>query len=154
MARMVEKLSPTKVQRVTKRGLYGDGAGLWLHVGPTGSKSWVYRFMLDGAAREMGLGPLHTIGLAEARRLAAECRRQRLAGVDPLAARKQATAARRAKAAKAITCRNSAEPLLSGVFRTNRSEVFDPSRFFGDLGWCRFGVGCGLPDPFRGRARP
>jgi integrase len=113
MARMVEKLSPTKVQKVTKPGLYGDGAGLWLHVGPTGGKSWVYRFMLDGTAREMGLGPLHTVGLAEARRLAAQCRRQRFAGVDPLAARRQATAARRARAAKAITFKNCAAQYIA-----------------------------------------
>ncbi len=84
MARTIAKLSPAKVKNAKKPGLYGDGAGLYLHVGPTGGKSWVYRFMLDGRAREMGLGPEHTIGLARARELALECRQQRHAGVDPL----------------------------------------------------------------------
>ena len=50
--------------------MYADGAGLYLLVGPTGAKSWIYRFMLNGKAREMGLGPMHTIGLAEARKRA------------------------------------------------------------------------------------
>jgi hypothetical protein len=67
MARVIGKLSPAKVRTVAKPGIYGDGAGLWLNVGPTGGKSWLFRFMLDGRAREMGLGALHTIGLAEPR---------------------------------------------------------------------------------------
>jgi hypothetical protein len=59
MARGVGKLSAAKVRTVTKPGIYGDGAGLWLNVGPTGGKSWLFRFMLDGRAREMGLGAAH-----------------------------------------------------------------------------------------------
>ena len=33
-----------------------------------GAKNWVFRFMLNGRPRWMGMGPLHTIGLAEARK--------------------------------------------------------------------------------------
>ena len=66
MARKIGKLSPAEVRNKTKPGLYGDGGGLYLNVGPTGGKSWLFRFMLNGTAREMGLGPVHTIGLAEA----------------------------------------------------------------------------------------
>ncbi|MFL2782640.1 MAG: Arm DNA-binding domain-containing protein [Rhodospirillales bacterium] len=29
--------------------------GLYLQVGKSGAKSWLYRFMLNGRAREMGL---------------------------------------------------------------------------------------------------
>ena len=36
--------------------MYGDGAGLWLQVSRGGTKSWVFRYELDGWAREMGLG--------------------------------------------------------------------------------------------------
>ena len=50
-----------------KPGLYGDGAGLALRIGPKGATAWALRYMRQGAAREMGLGPVHTIGLAEAR---------------------------------------------------------------------------------------
>lgn len=42
-----------------------DGGGLYLQIAATGAKSWIYRYMLDGRAREMGLGPLHVISLSE-----------------------------------------------------------------------------------------
>lgn len=113
MARTIEKLSPAKVNKTTKPGLYGDGAGLWLNVGPTGGKSWIFRFMLDGRAREMGLGPLHTIGLAEAREAARECRKQCMAGIDPLEARDAEKAARQLARASAITFKKCAEEYIA-----------------------------------------
>jgi integrase len=66
-----------------------DGGGLYLQVSETGGKSWSFRFMLAGRAREMGLGPVHTISLAEARQAARDCRKLRLEGIDPIEARKQ-----------------------------------------------------------------
>ena len=42
------------------------------------------RFMLDGRPREMGLGPVNAISLAETRKRAAECRKMRLDGIDPI----------------------------------------------------------------------
>src|SRR5262245_21706083 len=47
-------------------GRYCDAGcrGLWLQIGPTGRKSWVLRFMLNGKARAMGLGPLELVALA------------------------------------------------------------------------------------------
>jgi integrase len=106
MARGIGKLSPAKVRTVAKPGIYGDGAGLWLHVGPTGGKSWLFRFMLDGRAREMGLGALHTIGLAEARERATSARRLLLDGIDPLDARNAARTRRKLEAASAVTFRD------------------------------------------------
>jgi hypothetical protein len=44
----------------------------------------VLRYMLDGKARHMGLGPLHTVTLAEAREKAREQRKLLLDGTDPL----------------------------------------------------------------------
>jgi integrase len=84
MARVFGKLSPTKVAKVTAPGLHADGGNLYLQVSPSGAKSWSFRFMLDSRAREMGLGPLHTIGLAEARARAAEARRLLLDRIDPI----------------------------------------------------------------------
>ncbi len=34
MVRRLEKLSPAEVKNTNKQGMYGDGGGLWLHVGP------------------------------------------------------------------------------------------------------------------------
>jgi len=42
MARLRNKLNVTTVRNATKSGRYGDGGGLYLHVGKTGSQSWVF----------------------------------------------------------------------------------------------------------------
>ena len=90
--------------------MYADGGGLYLQVGATGTKSWVFRFAARGKTRDMGLGPLKTIGLAEAREIAAQCRQSRLRGSDPIEDRKARRAAARLDAAKTMTfdqCRDS-----------------------------------------------
>src|SRR5579859_1539538 len=113
MARLIEKLSPAKVQKEKRPGMYGDGGGLWLHVGPTGGKSWIFRYMVNGKAREMGLGPLHTISLAEARVGAREQRKVCLAGLDPLAEREKVRTLLQYEAAKAVTFRACAARYIS-----------------------------------------
>lgn len=88
MARPANRLSAVQVRALTRKGMYHDGGGLYLQVAGSGAKSWIYRFMLDGRAREMGLGPEHAIPLADARKRAAECRRMRVDGIDPIESRK------------------------------------------------------------------
>ncbi len=122
MARQICKLSPAKIKNTSASGMYGDGGGLWLNVGPTGGKSWIFRFMLDGKAREMGLGALHTISLAEAREKALACRKQCLDGVDPLEARHVKRRARQAEAAKAITFRACAAKYIAANRAAWRNE--------------------------------
>jgi hypothetical protein len=61
----------------------------------------------------MGLGPASLIGLAEARRLAEECRRQRLAGIDPIEARRAGRDKERLEAAKAVTFQACAESYIT-----------------------------------------
>jgi len=88
MARTIGKLTALVVSHAKRRGYYGDGGGLFLQVSASGSKSWVFRFKEAGRLREMGLGPLHTIGLADARQRAQDCRKLRLDGKDPIEARR------------------------------------------------------------------
>lgn len=88
MARRLNILTAIAVRNTSKPGLTADGGGLYLQVGPTGGKSWLFRFMLKGKARAMGLGPLHTISLAEARQTALECRKALFEGRDPIEERK------------------------------------------------------------------
>ncbi|MFQ5534935.1 MAG: Arm DNA-binding domain-containing protein, partial [Sphingomonadales bacterium] len=64
MVRRTGKLSARKVATVGP-GKFGDGGGLWLCMKNNGGKSWVFRYMLRGRAREMGLGSLSTISLSE-----------------------------------------------------------------------------------------
>lgn len=87
MAREHKKLTALAVSRAKARGYYADGGGLYLQVSVSGAKSWVFRFRKDGRLREMGLGPTHTITLAEARDRATDCRKRRIFGIDPIDAR-------------------------------------------------------------------
>jgi hypothetical protein len=67
------RLTALAVERAkNKPGMHPDGGGLYLQVTANGA-SWVYRFMLNGRAREMGLGPLSLFGLKDARAKALEC---------------------------------------------------------------------------------
>jgi len=65
MGREIGRLSALKVGRIDRPGMYADGAGLYLRVTGDGTKNWVYRYMLDGRPRWMGLGPLAIYGLQD-----------------------------------------------------------------------------------------
>ena len=84
----MSKLTARKIQTAGP-GKYGDGNGLWLRIRKDGTKSWMLRFMLAGRSRDMGLGPLHIVSLAQARVAAARCREQLLAGIDPIDERRR-----------------------------------------------------------------
>jgi integrase len=105
VGKTVEKLTALGVAKVTKPGLYNDGAGLYLQVGRTGTKSWIFRFKPAGYSfsREMGLGALHTYTLSEARARAKEVRQRLDEGIDPIEHRKRAAEANTVSAAKAKT---------------------------------------------------
>lgn len=89
MARQQQRLSALQVTKLTKPGLYGDGGGLTLQITTTGAKSWLLRYMVAGKPFGMGLGPTHTVSLAEARQKALDARKLLLDGINPLAAKKQ-----------------------------------------------------------------
>lgn len=110
MARTHNKLSARSVTSAREAGLYADGGGLYLQVTGKGervSKSWVYRFMLDGRAREMGLGSAELVTLSEARELVMAARKQRALGIDPIEARKEERARAKLGAAQAVTLREA-----------------------------------------------
>ena len=101
MARLIEKLTHLGISKLKQPGYYGDGAGLWLQVSASGSKSWIFRYTIAGRQREMGLGSQVTLGLADARIKAKECRQLLLDGKDPIDERnaiRKASALSRAKA--------------------------------------------------------
>ncbi len=112
MSRQIGRLSALAVSRAKKRGkrgMYPDGGGLYLQVTASGAASWIYRFMLNGTAQWMGLGPLHDVPLADARVAASEKRELRRAGINPIKARKDALDAARLEAARSITFKDAAE---------------------------------------------
>lgn len=109
MGKHIEQLTALDVARANEKGTYRDGGGLCLYVSSATAKSWVFRFTLNGRAREMGLGSLDALTLAEARTRATECRRMCSAGIDPIEARKAEREKARIEAAKAITFKDAAE---------------------------------------------
>src|SRR6478735_3283070 len=76
-------LSVRKVETALA-GRYTDGRGLMLVVKPSGARSWVLRYQLNGRRRDMGLGPFPEVTLAAAREKALVARRQIIEKVDPL----------------------------------------------------------------------
>lgn len=113
MARKINRLTPREAASKTMPGLYGDGAGLYLQVGPTGGKSWLFRYMIDRKAKNMGLGPVHTISLAEAREQAQEARKLLLVGIDPVEEKRKRLAALKVTTAKTLTFDECAEKYIA-----------------------------------------
>jgi integrase len=108
----MNKFPAVALQKEMKPGMYADGGGLYLQVTKSGAKSWIFRFMLHGKAREMGLGPLHTVTLAEARTKARDCHKQRLEGIDPIEVRRERRTKERLAAATAMTFKECADAYI------------------------------------------
>ena len=66
-----------------------DGGGLYLLVSPSGSKSWVLRTVIQGKRRDLGLGSVTLVSLAEAREQATRLRKIARAGGDPFDERRR-----------------------------------------------------------------
>ena len=109
----IRVLSALKIRQNLKPGMYADGLGLYLRVGSGNSKHWVFRYRINGKLRDMGLGPMHTVSLAEARDKAEFCRVIRLKGLDPLEERSKEQQARTVEAAATITFEKCAETYIA-----------------------------------------
>lgn len=104
MGQGASKLLPSNaLDKIKAPGMYSDGGGLYLQIAPSGARSWIFRFMMNGKRRDMGLGPVKSVTLAKAREKAAGARQDIGGGVDPIAARDAARAAQEAEQAKAVT---------------------------------------------------
>ena len=103
MARSINKLSALTINQKNEPGYYLDGAGLYLQVSKSSTKSWVFKYTLDNRSREMGLGSLLTVSLAEARDAARQARLQLIQHQDPITMRDAAIKARQFENAKRIT---------------------------------------------------
>jgi integrase len=113
MAKTTFRLTAVTVENLKAKGLHPDGNGLYLRITETGTKSWIYRYYVDGKARDMGLGPLDGVSLAKARRAADQYRRQRQEGLNPIEARKVRLSIEALAAAPAPTFKECAEQLIA-----------------------------------------
>lgn len=100
MAREMNKLAARFVATVKAPGKYRDGGGLVLLVKSAEIKRWVLVYDVNGARREMGLGPLSLVSLGEARDLRDDARKLLQKGGDPLEARRSEAANKAAEAAR------------------------------------------------------
>jgi integrase len=94
----IKKAQPTdKLQKLS------DGAGLQLHIVPTGGKLWRWAYRFEGKQKTMPLGIYPAISLAQARELHREGVKLLATGVDPMAQKKAD------KVAKAVANENNFE---------------------------------------------
>ncbi|MEG3617311.1 integrase arm-type DNA-binding domain-containing protein [Magnetovibrio sp. PR-2] len=106
-------LTASRLKNLTKRGLHGDGGGLYLQITAAGHKSWIFRYRVGSKLRNHGLGALHTVSLAEAREKAQACRQLRLQGIDPIEEQKRKRSVAALEAARAFTFQDCAEGYIA-----------------------------------------
>ncbi len=120
-------LTPLAVKNA-KPGRHADGGGLHLLVKESGARSWVYRFMLNGKSRDVGLGPAGQggISLADARTARDALRLKVKAGIDPLEERQreaaEALAAAQAAQVAGITFQAVAEAYIDANEESWRND--------------------------------
>jgi integrase len=103
-------------------GMHCDGGGLYLQSDGGTRRSWIFRYIVAGRERQMGLGPIDIVPLAEARQVAAQCRRMRFEGKDPLDVRKAERTFAAVEAAKFMTFNQAA----AAYIKAHRAEWKSP----------------------------
>jgi hypothetical protein len=81
------RLSPVFVRTCKTPGVYIDGGGLRFRVMPNGCRTWIMRITIQGVRRDLSLGAVATLSLAEARDKAHGIRKAIADGSDPTAER-------------------------------------------------------------------
>lgn len=96
-------LTVKRIATLNEPGRYLDQHGLYLQVLSPSNRSWLLRYERQGRERWMGLGPLHTVTLADARERARKARLLLLDNIDPIDAKRSTRAAQVLAQAKALT---------------------------------------------------
>jgi integrase len=109
--------------------MHCDGGGLYLQCvrgkdDSTIRRHWIFRFAVNGRDRQMGLGSSLDVSLAEAREMAADARKLRVRGIDPINERNASRAAAAAETAKAITFEECAKGYVAAHRAGWRSTTY------------------------------
>jgi integrase len=120
-------LGRLKASEITKLGpgRHHDGGGLYLVVGKGNARSWIFRYFRDGKSHDFGLGPAHTLGLADARERAFECKAALYRGNNPVRMRQAEREERVLAVAKAMTFEQAAGQYIAAhkaKWRGDRQE--------------------------------
>lgn len=121
-------MTAIEVRRATEPGYYTagyydpdahhDSRGLYLRISRPGKKNragvktWAFCYRIAGRDREMGLGPIATVTLADARAKVADYRKGLLAGIDPISEREKVRDAEAKVRASRITFDQAAEQYI------------------------------------------
>lgn len=62
-----KRLTAVGLRSLRAPGRYADGNGLYLFVDDSGAKRWILRTVIAGKRRDLGLGSLQVVSLADAR---------------------------------------------------------------------------------------
>ena len=117
MAKISERLSALKVAKLKGPGYFADGGNLYFRIAPGGTRGWIFRFMIGGRTRDMGLGAYPEISLAAARKAAAKYRELVKQGVDRIEQRRTDRAAHRLATARTLTFDECARQYLPTMKR-------------------------------------
>jgi len=109
------KLTAIKIRNAPP-GRHGDGGGLYLDKTEDGGK-WLYRYTFGGKRRDMGLGTLAVVSLAQARRERDRWAALLATGQDPISTRA------RERAAMATREDPTLEELVSTVFEARKHTL-------------------------------
>jgi integrase len=106
--------SAKSVEAIKEVGYHTCAKGLYLQVSKQGTKSWLFRYTspITKKRREMGLGSLDFVSLAEARQLAVDNKRLVIDGKDPIEERKQSQLQKQLEQARNLTFREVAEACI------------------------------------------
>jgi Arm DNA-binding domain len=120
-------LTALEVKSLSSRGRHAAGkvTGLYLNIGKSGTKSWVFLYQQHGKQREIGLGPIAFVSLEEARQKALEHRQTLFRGDTPLSTKE---AARKAVQAQDLTFAAAIEAFLVDKQKVWRARTFGQAK--------------------------
>src|SRR5690606_6150586 len=95
-------LSAREVDALREVGMHWISDNLYLQIRDQGTRSWLFRYWVDGKPKVVGLGATKDVTLAQARDKAERLRIAVRDGDDPSAEKKTARAERKAERAKTV----------------------------------------------------
>jgi integrase len=88
MPKKAKGLTARQVETMKTPGDHADGNGLYMRVKPSGMKTWLFRYQVNGHRHAMGLGSTRLKSLAQAREKSYELALKISDGIDPIQERK------------------------------------------------------------------
>jgi integrase len=122
MKRQHDRLTALQVKNA-KDGWYNDGRNLHLRVGNNGaSKKWVFRYVRDAKAVEIGLGNTADVTLQQARKLRDQHRAGLAEGLDPREERRKQAAERQGRKTFAEAAAEVIAARQTKIWRANADD--------------------------------